>query len=114
MESEDTALFIGKFQPPHIGHLLTINKLKSKYKKLVIGVTEGEPNFVPVSTVIEIFEALLGVNDIEYQEIKGAVDKGTEQLNFEFDVVCSGNFDVLHRLSEKGYRVEFVDRSSDE
>ena len=38
-------LFIGKFQPPHLGHVLTVYKLLKKYKKITIGITEGEPQY---------------------------------------------------------------------
>ena len=38
-------LFIGKFQPPHLGHVLTIKKLLKKYPNVTIGITQGKPQF---------------------------------------------------------------------
>jgi nicotinamide mononucleotide adenylyltransferase len=42
-----TALFLGRFQPPHAGRLLTIRGLGEKYDKVVVGVTESQSSVMP-------------------------------------------------------------------
>lgn len=108
-----TALFLGKFQPPHVGHLLTIRKLSKRYEKVIVGVTESEPSVMPVANVIEIFTELLPRDKFEFIHVKGSVELGSAIINCDFDVACSGNPAVLLRLEEKGYRTEFIERSRD-
>ena len=49
-------LFIGKFQPPHLGHVLTITKLLKKYPNVTIGITPGKPQFFNRKKIKSIFE----------------------------------------------------------
>lgn len=108
-----TALFLGRFQPPHVGHLLTIRSLALKYKRVIVGVTESEPSVMPVHSVIELLRRLLPEPVFEFVHVKGSVEERTAVIDFEFDVCCSGNPAVLDRMVERGYLAEFVQRSSD-
>lgn len=108
-----TALFLGRFQPPHVGHLLTIKKLSSKYDKLIVGVTECEPSVMPVENVITILEMLLELENVEFIQVSGSVEGGTAVFDFDFDVCCSGNPAVLDIMKSKGFGIEFVERALD-
>ncbi len=108
-----TALFLGRFQPPHIGHILTIRGLASRYSKVIVGVTESEPSVMPVPNVVGILKNLLPGPGIEIVHVRGSVEGGTAEIGFEFDVCCSGNPNVLARMSERGYRTEYTERSMD-
>jgi nicotinamide mononucleotide adenylyltransferase len=113
MKLNETAVFIGKFQPPHIGHILTIRKLLLEYKSVIIAVTEGKPNLISYEMVSSIFKNVLAEQEVSFQKIKGAVDEGTAVLDFDFDVICSGNPEVLSLLKDKGYKTRFIERTSD-
>lgn len=108
-----TALFLGRFQPPHTGHLLTIQKLSEKYDKVMVGVTESEPSVMPVQNVLGLLRKLLPGGKIEVIHVKGSVEGGTAEIDCNFDVCCSGNPNVLARMSERGYRTEFTERTLD-
>ena len=113
MQSELTAVFIGKFQPPHLGHIITAKRLMAKYKSIVIAVTDGMPNIMSPGSVLGLFKEVLGENGVAYKHIAGAVDEGTAIFDFDFDVICSGNPLVLDVLKNKGFQVEFVERAND-
>jgi len=40
-------LFPGKFQPPHLGHIITIMRLRKDYNKIIIGITDDKPEVIP-------------------------------------------------------------------
>lgn len=108
-----TALFLGRFQPPHVGHLLTIRSLANRYDKLRVGVTEAEPSVMPVPKVIELLRHLLPDPKIEFLHVTGSVEGGTAIIDCEFDVCCSGNQAVLDIMKAKGYQTDFTPRSHD-
>jgi nicotinamide mononucleotide adenylyltransferase len=113
IQLELTAVFIGKFQPPHFGHLMTAKRLMTKYKSIVIAVTDGRPNIMPPKSVLAMFKEVLGEKGVTYKHILGAVDEGTAIFDFDFDVICSGNPLVLELLKNNGLEVEFVERAYD-
>jgi hypothetical protein len=108
------ALFLGRFQPPHVGHLLTIRKLLTKHPDLSIGVTECQPSVMEVGRVIEVLKSLLPDLELGYEEVTGSVEGGTAKLPEGYDVFCSGNSAVLKVLSAQGLMTDFVERSMDE
>jgi cytidyltransferase-like protein len=91
--------FPGKFHPPHLGHLKTILDLSKKYDKVIVGVSEHLPDD-PITTVNKIIEVLNlmfeNFDNIEVCRIKGTLikKKNTKGLP-EFDMLLSGNMDVL-------------------
>lgn len=111
--SEATALFLGRFQPPHVGHLLTIRSLARRYRKLIVGVTEAEPSVMPVPNVIGLLRQLLPDNRIEFIHVTGSVEGGTADIDVHFDICCSGNQAVLDIMKAKGFHTQFTERSYD-
>lgn len=107
-----TALFLGRFQPPHVGHLLTIRSLAARYDKVIIGVTESQPSVMPVPDVLELMQKLL-LGNFEFLHIRGSVEGGTAKIDCKFDVCCSGNPAVLERMRANGYITEYTERSVD-
>ena len=114
MKLGSTAVFIGKFQPPHLGHLITAKRLLSRYTKVIIAVTDGKPNIIPPEIVIDLFREILGDDHVSYKHVPGAVDEGTAKFDFDFDIICSGNPIVVDLLKNQGYKVEFIERSHDD
>ncbi len=103
--------FPGKFNPPHMGHLLTILKLSKKYN-IIVGLTEDVPeNAFPRHVILEILKELeeFGIKIIE---IKGILieKKDISDLPF-FDVLLSGNPDVLKWANNMNIKFEYIERS---
>lgn len=108
-----TALFLGRFQPPHVGHLITIRGLAARYDHVIVGATESEPSVMPVSSVLDLMRMLLPEKKFSFIYVRGSVEEGTAVIDSNFDVCCSGNPAVLDRMAERGFRTEFAQRSND-
>lgn len=105
-------LFIGKFQPPHLGHIITINLLKEKFGKVEIGITEGKPRLISQNKVKDIFlEVYKYDKKIKVLKLKGAVDENTLVIKEKYKYIISGNKKILHILKKKGHEVKFQPRS---
>lgn len=107
------AIFLGKFQPPHLGHIRTILKISKEYDSLIVGVTMGEPKLVEYEQVRSILEETLeGVENVSIKVIDGTIEDGTSDLSeISFDIILSGNQKVLNILGEKGYKTKFQPRT---
>ena len=105
-----TGLFLGKFQPPHLGHIRTILNIKDKYNRLIIGITEDEKILKSKEIQAILIDIFKDFKNIEVMVVKGVVENGTAQLPKGVDVILSGNHKVLDRLSS-GYNTEFIART---
>jgi cytidyltransferase-like protein len=104
-------IFLGKFQPPHLGHVRTIVSLAKQYDQIVVGVTQ-DSEFIDSTEVKAIFDEVLeGYDNIEVVIVEGVVEKGTAKLPEGIDLVLSGNQNVLSRLEALGYQTTFVPRT---
>jgi len=105
-----TGLFLGKFQPPHLGHIRTILNLKNSYSRLIIGITEDEKILKPNEIKVILIDIFKDFKNIKVIVVKGIVENGTAQLPKGVDVILSGNYKVLDKLSSL-YPTEFVART---
>lgn len=107
------AIFLGKFQPPHLGHIRTILNVAKDYEQVIIGITKGKPKIIDYEEVHFILSEVLSTsNNIKVVLIDGMVEAGTACLSdFSFDVVVSGNHKVLEVLKKQGYRTRFWSRT---
>ena len=113
------ALFIGRFQPFHNGHLMVLKSIKNQYKEIIIGIGSSQYN-----NTIE--------NPFSYDERKMMVKKSLDEIeikNFriipitdihnppkwvshilsivrDFEVIISNNSLTKKLFSEKGYIVK--------
>jgi len=100
MTSQDKiAFFPGKFQPPHIGHVITMSKIKHDYKKVLIGITEDEPRVMTPEEVANVFKKIFP--EFDYTIIPGRLTEYcktdiAESHIPEFDVLLTGNDDVIN------------------
>ncbi len=105
-----TGLFLGKFQPPHLGHIRTILNIKDEYNRLIIGITEDEKILKSKEIQAILIDIFKDFKNIEVMVVKGIVENGTAQLPKGVDVILSGNHKVLDRLSSS-YNTEFIART---
>ena len=108
-----TALFPGKFQPPHLGHIQSLMSLYDDYEKIIIGVTEDYPNVIPVKEVITIFEDIFKhLKKYEVIAISGILVKSKSLSHLpDFDVLVSGNDKVISHISSFSKETRFLTRS---
>jgi cytidyltransferase-like protein len=107
------ALFLGKFQPPHLGHIRTILKISKEHDSLIVGITKGEPKAIEYEQVKSILnETLEGSKNISVTIIDGTIEDGTADLSeIDFDIVLSGNQKVLDILQRNGYKTIYQPRT---
>lgn len=113
-----TAFFPGKFQPPHIGHVITIAKLLSddSYDKIIIGITQDKPKLLEQTQIKNIFDTIFEYARrwklVEVAIIEGVLieKKDIKELP-DFDVLISGNKDVLDWGKGMGLKTRHISRS---
>lgn len=114
-----TAIFPGRFQPPHIGHIMTLIDIYPLYDKIIVAVTKftwwGEKKqVIKPSEIVEILRELLK-HMPKYEVI--LTDEGfNERVQFDdlpkFDVVVTGDKRILERLPPLGIKVDYIPRSN--
>ena len=113
--SMKVAFFPGKFHPPHIGHILTILNILPKYKKLIIGISGDTPDD-KITTPDDIKETL-GMFFKNFENLELCIIRGVliYKENLEglpkFDILLSGNPDVLEWAKTQGVQTKLIPRS---
>lgn len=104
------AFFPGKFQPPHIGHVLTLSKLLKRYD-IIIGISPDEPRVVSQQVVKETFETIFD-DKIQYF-IFDKVLSNYQNISFlpKFDVLLTGNEKIIEWAKKLEIPVEKIPRS---
>ena len=113
------ALFIGRFQPFHIGHLYLIQDALKKYDKIIIGIGSSQydhtcNNPFTADERKRMIEDSLKSSDINKYEIKFIPDIHNYQkwvshvvsIVPKFDVVLSNDPLTKRLFEEDGYKVE--------
>ncbi len=113
MKSSLKAIFLGKFQPPHLGHIQTILKISKSYEKVIIGITKGSQKILEYEKVKNIFEDIFeNHKNIKVEILEGTIEGGSAKLDsYDFDIIVSGNNKVISLLKQKGYKTEFHPRT---
>ena len=106
--------FLGKFQPPHLGHILTFNRLKEELRiDLRIMVTLGESDFIKYSNIKKIFMNALDIKETHISSSSGSIELGTIKGLPKNAIYYTGNKTVIELLNDKGYNCNYVRRSWD-
>lgn len=106
-ENIDVALFIGRFQPIHLGHLYVIKQILKTYKKIKIGIgsaqlsnTKNDP-FTSEERRLLIRTALEGEKiSSERYELFDLPDVFNANIWIEYVVSIIGNFDIVYSNSD--------------
>jgi cytidyltransferase-like protein len=110
-----TAIFFGKFQPPHLGHVITIKRLLPNFKKLIIGITyvKSKNSILKPKQIKKILKEIFqDYNNISFELIEGSIEEGTASIShLNFDIIISGNNKILNVLKTMGYKTLFQPRS---
>ncbi len=121
-----TAIFSGRFDPVHLGHVLTVLKLLERFGCVVVAILDyperegctAREAFVTFQTV---FTKLIGpdkvalmINDIHFGKITKNEYFSVLQLvdaNFDDSVYVSGNLEVIEHFKKLKIPYEFIGRS---
>lgn len=108
-----TAIFFGKFYPPHLGHVITINRILNNFKKLIVGITSNDKVDLDPYKIREILKEVFQDNKkISFEVIDGSIEEGTASINhLSFDIAVSGNNKIINILNSMGYKTLFQPRS---
>lgn len=114
-----TAIFPGRFQPPHLGHVLTLMRIYPLYDEVIIAITSytyggKKPQIIKPEEVAKILRKIFK-HLPKYKVI--CVGKGfRERLRFDdlprFDVVVCGDAGVIHNMEKLGIKNRYIERST--
>jgi len=111
-----TILFSGRFDPPHLGHIMTLQRLALEYDKVIVCILDYPQQFYPIKDRLETMATALS-------GCLGTFVVVTNSVNFEnitkedvdtlpaFDVYGSGNTICYLRMNALGYKVVPVNRT---
>lgn len=121
-----TALFIGRFQPFHKGHLSVVQEICSQHEKIIIGIGSAEDNYLPKNpfTAGERYEMIRATLENENFDLAKIIIIPVRNINNyalwvrhvelilpKFDVVYTGSA-IVRKLFEKDgkYKINQVQK----
>ena len=107
------AFFPGKFQPPHLGHIITIMSLYDKYDKIIVAITDENDSIISQQERNYIFQSVFKYLDkVEITLLPGIlVEFENANLLPVFDVCLSGNSQVVEWMKKFDKKVIKTPRS---
>jgi len=103
--------FPGKFQPPHLGHVLTISRIIDKYGFVIIGITDDGEHVIKKEAINRIFKQIFKEQVICIYVEGTLVEQTSKCIPVSFDILLSGNEEVLRWAKKQGITIERVHRS---
>lgn len=107
------AFFPGKFQPPHLGHIITLMQLYPLYDEIIVGITEDTPQVLTQEERKRIFEkAFAYLPKFKVVLLRGILTKYTSLAKLpDFDICLSGNEKVVDKIKQLGKEAKLIPRS---
>jgi len=112
------AIFPGRFQPPHLGHVLTLMRMYPLYSEIIIAVTTytygGTKKHVMRQSEVKkilkkVFKHLPKYNVIIIG--KGFIERDNYNDLPKFDVVVTGNMQIINKLEKLKIKTRYQPRS---
>ena len=116
-----TALFIGRFQPFHLGHLKDVKDIAKEADEVIIGIGSSnesgtDQNPFSLEKRKEMIEKTLAKENIQNYEIMAIPDINDDErwvdhvigITGEVDLILTGNEKTKRLFEEKGYEVRDV------
>lgn len=112
-----TCCFSGRFDRPHLGHLIQIMRLGQRFRKVIIPILDYPEQKYSPSYRKQIIDAGLKHAKGNYETFISTTHFGYAPEHcikeFSFDIYVSQNIACLKHIEEMGYPVEYVDRAFD-
>jgi hypothetical protein len=104
MESGEICLISGRMDPPHRGHIRTIQLLGQRFKKVIVVVLEHKDQTYSITYRVQVLREILENSKGNYEVVSGPYHFGEisvdRLLDYEFDVYAAGNEKVLRHIEE--------------
>ena len=112
------AIFPGRFQPPHLGHVLTLMRMYPLYSEIIIAVTTytysgTKKHMMRQREVRDILEKVFK-HLPKYRVIiigKGFIERDNYNDLPKFDVVVTGNMQIINKLEKLNMKTRYQPRS---
>ena len=112
------AIFPGRFQPPHLGHVLTLMRIYPLYDEVIIAVSEytyggGKTQVIHPEVAKKILEDVFQ-HLPKFQVVligKGFIKRTTFNDLPNFDVVVTGNLETIRKMEKLGIKTRYVERT---
>lgn len=110
-----TVCFSGRFDQPHVGHIIQIMRLGQQFNRVIIPVLDYEGQRYPVQYRVDVLrEALLmAKGNYDVFSNKDHFAKIKKENCPKMDFYASGNMSCLLHMEQLGYKVIYVDRAYD-
>jgi len=114
-----TAIFPVRANPPHLGHVISLLKIKDDYDKIIIAISDNtydgiKPQIIPVEEVRIILNEIFKHYPNKY-EIVMSKERFISRKTFDdlpsFDVVVTGNVLSYENMKKQGKKVRFLERT---
>lgn len=113
--NKGVVLASGRFDPPHVGHIRSMQILAQQYNKVIVVILSYKDQMYPVSYRKKIIEEVLkscrGSFEVLVNDIHFATITKEDLRHYNFDVYASGNLDCIKHVEGLGYNVEYIGRS---
>jgi cytidyltransferase-like protein len=110
-----TVLFSGRFDPPHLGHMITVARLWETFDAITIVILDYPESEYPISYRAQALKEMVRHLNGRYKVLVNQTHFGKitrEELSkFKFDVYASGNLEVLKHIESLGFKTLYVERS---
>ncbi len=125
MESAEICLISGRYDPPHRGHIRTIQLLGQRFKKVIVAVLNHKEQRYSATYRVQVLREILENSKGNYEVVENHYHFGEisvdQLLKFDFDVYAAGNEKVLRHIEDliylcpgaKGKRCIWMDRPYD-
>ena len=117
-KSEQTIIFSGRFDRPHLGHIETITKLGREYARVIVVILKYEDQRYPIcyryERMLAILDRCKGNYDVRVNQTHFAEITREDLDCYDADVYGAGNVEVLRHIESLGYPCVFLDRSDED
>ena len=106
------ALFPCKANPPHLGHIITLLKIKDDYDKIIVDLLDADL-LISAEESIEILKQVFDYFPEKFiftthKESYGAM-KDFSNLP-SFDIVVTGNEKIYKNMQKNGFKIRIIER----
>lgn len=111
-KKQKVALFPCKANPPHLGHILTLLKLKDDYDKIIIDVLDVKL-LISADESIVILKKILNYipGKFEYNKHKRSYIYEYPEKIPKCDEVVTGNIKLYNKMIKQGINVRLIERT---
>jgi len=105
----------GRYDPPHCGHIYTLQLLGQKYAEVIVVILDHEEQEYPVEYRCQILRKILACSKGRYTLRCNTTHFGQlrpdEWEQYKAHIYASGNLEVLKHIESLGIPVEYTPRA---